>query len=721
MRSDVFCRSAKGISRFSGHFLVVFAAGLTTFLTLGVPGTLKADDEPELTWPLADPVAGLDLLQTDIPEVLTTTRLRQPKARVPGTTTVITGEMIRELGFIHLSEVFRLVPGMTVAAVGSNQPVVSYHGTVAYQQRRLQVLVDGRTAYFPSLADVDWNGMPVPLELIDRIEVSRGPNAAAYGINAFLATINIITLSPEDTAGTLVRGVAGDQGYRHLTGSHGRSTDNHSWRITYQRRDYDGFDYQIREDDDGNLRHERFHNGHEFNQFFYDSLVEVDARNQLEFRAGITDGTDEQDLYKMADGFGARQHPDRDVDDYYLQARWNHQFSPRHQIHLQSSFQHYDRRQRWRACVELIPGMPDACGDINEDIQQQRLEFEIQDTFEVTPDLRLVSGAGYREDGYESETYFNGKGRIYQTRLFGNLEYTPVRWLTLNVGGNWEKTSLMDEHFFSPRVAANLHLTENQTLRFVFSKAVRTPDALEQRADWAYRARNISPDIYAEMFEGIRLDENAGFPGGEDYWARATGDLTEERIISREISYYGQFRVGQGLLSTEVRYFYDHIRDMVAGLMNVSNFDIGNRVALDQQGVEFEVAYDFRNTRLRASYGYMDQSGEYHGGESLSAEEQRRLISLESRLTARHSGSINWIQRYQGGYTSALSYYFTDEFRHGSFERADLRLAKSFHRTNLSYDIALIVHHYLNDNPLLSRDNNFRDRNHVFLEMGVRF
>src|SRR5690554_7972517 len=46
----------------------------------------------------------------EIPEVLTTTRLRQPKTRVPRTTTVIEGEMIRDLGIMSLVEVFRLVP-----------------------------------------------------------------------------------------------------------------------------------------------------------------------------------------------------------------------------------------------------------------------------------------------------------------------------------------------------------------------------------------------------------------------------------------------------------------------------------------------------------------------------------------------------------------------------------------------------------------------------------
>jgi iron complex outermembrane receptor protein len=43
-------------------------------------------------------------------------------------------------------------------------------------------------------------GLVYRLELddIDRIEVVRGPNAAAYGSNSFLAVVNIITRNPAD-------------------------------------------------------------------------------------------------------------------------------------------------------------------------------------------------------------------------------------------------------------------------------------------------------------------------------------------------------------------------------------------------------------------------------------------------------------------------------------------------------------------------------------------
>ncbi|SFR44127.1 iron complex outermembrane recepter protein [Marinobacter daqiaonensis] len=682
------------------------------------PADVVTNNDMHLWGPVGPDAAGL----ADLPQVLTTARLKQPKSRVPGSTTVISGEQIRDLGLLTLADVFRLVPGMTVAAVGSNQPVVSYHGTVAYEQRRLQVLIDGRTGYQPSLADVDWNAMPVPLELIDRIEISRGPNAASYGINAFLASINIITLTPETTAGTRLHAQAGDVGHRRYTGYHGHNDEQYSWRVTWEHRESSGFDYQY----DGDVNPPRqipIRDGYEFNHFLYDGIVLLSPGYDLVLRAGVTDGIDQDDPLKLGRDFGIQGKPDARVDDYYLQAQLNISDLGSHQVQVQSSFQRYNRRQDWISCVPLLPGQPDICARLNHDVKQQRLEMELQDTWEISPDFRLVSGLGYRDDAYVSETFFGGDGNIYQSRVFANLEYSPFELVTFNAGANWEYSSLMKDSFLSPRLAANLHLTDNQTLRFVYSEAVRTPDALEQRADWAYTPANVSPGIY-DFLEGSRIDAelDASIPADlSDYYAVAGGGLEEERIISREISYYGQFRLGGGILSTEVRYFHDHLRNLVSGFISVENFDLGNRVALDQQGVELETALDYGNTQLRLSYGYMDQDSEYRGSPELSPAQQQRQIDLESRLTVRHSGSLAWIQRYASDWSSAVAWYVADEFRSGPYQRADLRLAKTVHGAGLSYDIALILHHYLNDNPLLSRDNNYRNRNQFFVEAGVRF
>jgi outer membrane receptor for ferrienterochelin and colicin len=40
--------------------------------------------------------------------------------------------------------------------------------------------------------------LPIAIDDSDRIEVTRGPNSAAYGPNSMLAIVNIVTRHPHD-------------------------------------------------------------------------------------------------------------------------------------------------------------------------------------------------------------------------------------------------------------------------------------------------------------------------------------------------------------------------------------------------------------------------------------------------------------------------------------------------------------------------------------------
>ena len=669
--------------------------------------------------------------QPDIPEVLTTTRLRQPKSRVPGSTSIIPGDLIRDLGIMNLVEVFRLVPGMTVNYVGSNQPVTSYHGTVHYEQRRMQVQVDGRTAYRANLSQVEWNTMPVPLELIERIEISRGPNSAAYGINAFLGTINIITRAPEDTAGVELRGVSGSRGYRRVFGSVGGGDADSAWRLAYEKRKSDGFDEQL--DFDENNKKKPFNDGYDINTFNYDSTMTFNPTYSLDLRAGVVDGVDENDNIKEGK-LGVGKQPDALVDDYYLQARLNVSTSSRHFFHIQTSFQNYKRRQRWTTCIpnsqfmQILAGnevsltpctaneVDPLLADLNEDIEESRQEFEIQDTLLFSPDLKLVTGLGHRKDTYRSDTFFNGRGNNYQSRVFGNLEYSPFRWLTFNAGGNWEKASTTDESYFSPRVAANFILNDNHTLRFVFSKAVRTPDAFEQNPDWSYLATNVAPPftvIEGEYFRVEDLVDSSTSTYGKE--------LEEERITSREISYFGQYYFKNSTLSLEARYFNDTLREMISGVISIEDWTIDNNVALDQEGFELEASFEFPGTRFRLGYAYLDQDGRYTGEDERPGIDRQFRVDLLGRLSVEHSGSVAWIQELPYNLTASTAFYWADEFRSAHFERADFRLARQMFAKEYSYELAFTMQHYVSDEPTLSPDNRINDHNQFFVEAGIRF
>lgn len=705
-------------------FLARFSPRAFCTLTLICVAPVCAQDfDPEQSYE----IPGVDQEHLELPEVLTTTRLRQSKLRVPGTTTIITGDMIRKLGILNLVEVFRLVPGMVVSEVGSNNPVTTYHGTVHYEQRRLQVQIDGRTAYRAGLSDMDWIAMPVALENIERIEVSRGPNSAADGINAFLGSINIITRSPQDTAGVEAYASAGSRGYLRSFTSAGDASADASWRLSYEKRKSSGADRQTVED-----QNPPSHDGYDINNINYDSTLRVGDRHSMTIRAGVVDGVDEED--HLTSGLaGSSTNPDITIRDYYLQARFEGTTSASHFYHIQASYQQQRRTQEWTISIPasevsdlLPPGLPPfptdlgpLVADINANSREVRQEFEFQDTLLFSPDLKLVSGLAYRRDSFESETYFNGREGNYQSRVFGNLEYSPSHWVTLNAGANWETTTTTRSGHFSPRVASNFIINDNHALRLVFSRAVRTPSVFEQSPDWSYRPENIPAPFTILQGQRVLVADMAADSRRPTTYGQ---NLDEERITSREISYFGQYHLNQALLKMEVRYFHDDLRDMISGILSEDEWTIDNNVALDQQGVELEGSLEFSGTTLRATYAYLDQDGRYTGDpDRLELRDQKYFVELLSRLSVQHSGSFSWIQELPRGFTSATSFYWDDEFAKSSFKRADLRIARRVDMSSYSYEIAFTLQHYLSLEPWTSNDNIIEDKNQFFIEAGIRF
>ena len=95
-------------------------------------------------------------LFTDIPEVVSATRLPQRLTEAPASITVIDREQINASGATRITDLFRLVPGMQVFHVTRNQSGVAYHGVSDNFPNRMEVMVDGRSIYLPLLSTVGW-------------------------------------------------------------------------------------------------------------------------------------------------------------------------------------------------------------------------------------------------------------------------------------------------------------------------------------------------------------------------------------------------------------------------------------------------------------------------------------------------------------------------------------------------------------------------------------
>jgi iron complex outermembrane recepter protein len=89
---------------------------------------------------------------------------------------------------------------------------------------------------------VIWAALPLTINDIDRIEVVRGPNAAAYGSNAFLGTVNIITRRPEARDRVEMRAMVGSQATREVEVAFADQGDGYAYGITGSFSDNAGFD-----------------------------------------------------------------------------------------------------------------------------------------------------------------------------------------------------------------------------------------------------------------------------------------------------------------------------------------------------------------------------------------------------------------------------------------------------------------------------------------------
>lgn len=284
----------------------------------------------------------------DIPRVLTPARLEQPRSEVPASVTVIDRELIEASGARELYDVMKLVPGMSAVKVDGNVPTVSYHGTMARDDRRMLVLIDGRSVYKPGLARVVWNDLPVSVDDVARIEVTRGPNSASYGANAFSGVINIITRHARDVSTTTVETRNGNNGVSDQRLTSGGEQGDKSWRFTLEQQHDHGYD----DDLDPEYRAHHFRDNKTLSRTNLRAAWDLSPRDQLEVFAGGSS----TDLQRPRDDdflqfTRYRDEPVQRNENAFAQLRWQRDFSPQHSMKVSAYSQYSDRREEMDLCT----------------------------------------------------------------------------------------------------------------------------------------------------------------------------------------------------------------------------------------------------------------------------------------------------------------------------------------------------------------------------------
>ncbi len=156
-------------------------------------------------------IASMGLEQLMNIEVTSVARKEQRLGNAASAIFVLSEEDIRRSGATSVPEVLRLVPGLHVGRISSNDWAISARGFNSLFANKLLVLVDGRTVYTPLFSGVFWDQQDTVLADVERIEVIRGPGATVWGSNAVNGVINIITKSAHKTKGNLIDAGGGSE------------------------------------------------------------------------------------------------------------------------------------------------------------------------------------------------------------------------------------------------------------------------------------------------------------------------------------------------------------------------------------------------------------------------------------------------------------------------------------------------------------------------------
>jgi len=183
--------------------LMIFLSGV--FQTLHGAGSDPQTRKDLVTMPLEE------LMGIEVSTVLGASRYEQKITDAPASISIITSEDIKRYGYRTMADVLNSVRGFYVTYDRN----YNYLGTAGFLRQgdyntRMLLLIDGHRMN-NNIYDTAaiGNEFILDLDLVDRIEVIRGPGSSLYGSNAFFGVINVITRGASHIDGLEVSGQTG--------------------------------------------------------------------------------------------------------------------------------------------------------------------------------------------------------------------------------------------------------------------------------------------------------------------------------------------------------------------------------------------------------------------------------------------------------------------------------------------------------------------------------
>jgi outer membrane receptor for ferrienterochelin and colicins len=433
----------------------------------------KAKPLPDLTQLSID-----ELMNIEVPTVIGVTKYEQKTTEAPSSVTVITANEVKRYGHRTLADILQSVQGFHV----SNDRNYSFLGARGVSlgdfNSRVLVLINGHRinnnltdgAYIDTAFILD-------VDLIDRVEIIRGPGSVLYGNNAFFGVINVITREGKQLDGAEFSGEYAE-------------FDTYKGRVTIGKQFTNGLQMLLSGtyyDSDGAER------------LFYREFNTPEQNN------GVADGLDDDAFGSF---FGSLNYR-----DFTLEGAFSRREKGNPTAQFITSFNDPRLRttdERSYAALKYAHSFPDVV-DVTARLYYDRSDFEIgypvgdpvATAFfeeqqmgewwgaEVQLDKRLwdrhtfTLGAEYRDDFQQEQRVFDQTTTytdIYRDQqshgVYVQGDFAVLTNLHFNGGVRYDQYGDFDPAF-NPRLALIYNPFEKSTIKALYGTAFRAPNFLE--------------------------------------------------------------------------------------------------------------------------------------------------------------------------------------------------------------------------------------------------
>ena len=532
-----------------------------------------------------------------IPVILTATRTSQPVNTAPAAVTVISREMIVASGLQEVGDLLRLVPGFQVGYFNGISMSLAYHGFTGNYDRRLQVLIDGRSAYMPFLSTVEWLSLPLDISEVEKVEVIRSSNAPVYGANAMQGVINIITRKPFEDEGFMLEG---RWGTHDITGTDSNLSDLEWKNIRHKLDDrkyllryansFNELDYRITFGYQKDSGFKNVADTKQLNLLHFVSQYQINTAESLDVQIGARMGDMHTFSYGVDDPIR-----NKSVESQYQSVSWSRALADSQELKVHFYHNYYDQDDEIRIANVLDWGVYYGTAE--------RFDLELEHVLKAYENIRLMLGAGVRLDRIKSkhliasENYVNDRSG----RVFGNLEWFLTDRFVVNGGVMLEHNEQIGA-YYSPRLAMNFLATDEHIFRASVTRAIRSPSILENNVDIAQRTDN------GDIIEQLHISQT---------------HLKPERQYSAELGY--MFIARNQKLRFDTKLFVEYVRD---GILEADECGVssspwvwGNNTRANIQGIESQLYYKpHRRFFMNLSHSRTSTNAHYHKCDNWTAD-----------------------------------------------------------------------------------------------------